>query len=109
MFTRETQTTTHKTAKFIKTLSYFRGEAKLFQVKPKVKFCDKRRTSFIVVSAITLPLDGPETYIFPSDSKGYVLNWKELPGSFKGACNVLQALQNAGYVVTNEINSDDKK
>lgn len=53
----------------------------------------------VVTSSNTI-LGRPETYIFGSDAEGAILDWGELPGSFKGALDHEQALTNAGYEVT---------
>lgn len=42
---------------------------------------------------------GPETYIFPADKTGEIVNWSELDGSFKGGLDHEQALVNAGFEV----------
>lgn len=54
---------------------------------------------YVVVSAADVPYSGPETYIFPSNEKGTILKYTELPGSFRGALDHARALRNAGYVV----------
>ena len=52
---------------------------------------------YVVVSAITNPV---ETYIFGADSKGNIVDWTELTGSYRGGTDHEKALSNAGYVVT---------
>lgn len=92
-----------KTATKIKVLDGFRGEAALFRVSPPMKLnspvgelttCD-----YVAVSAARAPLSGPETYIFAADEHGEIIDWCELPGSFRGALDLTKALDNAGYVV----------
>lgn len=97
-------------AVFVKDVSElgFTGTAYLYKVDPPVEFSyeddedeDSRSwTSYVVVSA-TWAIDTGmgETYIFPADEHGHVLNWGELDGSFRGGCDILQALSNAGYRV----------
>ena len=41
---------------------------------------------YVVVSAVNT-YSGPETYVFPADEHGNVLDWGELPGSFQGDLN----------------------
>lgn len=64
---------------------------------------------YVVVSAMDLSLlsgedattvvGSLETYIFPADKDGNVLEWIELNGSFKGELNHERALREAGYEV----------
>jgi hypothetical protein len=51
----------------------------------------------IVVSAAVDPYSGPETYIFPADERGEITGFAELDGSFRGALDHEQALNNAGH------------
>tara|TARA_B100000745_G_scaffold259247_1_gene182573 strand:- start:217 stop:498 length:282 start_codon:yes stop_codon:yes gene_type:complete len=57
--------------------------------------------SYVRVSATTnLDLhDKPEneTYIFPSNKKGEVTSWTELPGSARGIFDPERVLENIGY------------
>ncbi len=88
----------------IKSLDNFRGEAVLFRVEPPLEGHD-----YVVVSAINLePFEGmehyahlsrPETYIFGARPDGVVLDWCELPGSFKDAMDISRALAQAGYEI----------
>ena len=40
-----------------------------------------------------------ETYIFPADEDGNVLDWGELEGSYRGGMDHEEALHNAGYEI----------
>lgn len=95
-----------KTAKFIKKLSNFRGDARLYEVNPPVNFNEdydtgeyKQSTSYVVVSAAIAPFSGPETYIFPADKTGKIIDWLELNGSYQGGLDHKLALTNAGYEI----------
>lgn len=57
--------------------------------------------TYVIVSAANLPdeFGGPETYIFPGDSKGMIVEHDELEGSLKGTLVHANALKAAGYVV----------
>jgi hypothetical protein len=59
----------------------------------------KSTTEHVVVSAVRAMFSGPETYIFPADESGEVVNWCELEGSFKGGLDHQRALEGAGYEV----------
>lgn len=54
---------------------------------------------YVVVSAAVVPWSGPETYIFGANEAGKILNFLELPGSFRGDLDHEAALSNAGYKV----------
>jgi len=54
----------------------------------------------VLVSAVTVALCGPETYIFGSDENGNIEDWEELNGSYRGGLDHAAALKNAGYEVT---------
>lgn len=95
-------------ATFVKRLNGFVGHALLFKVEPPTEYekwlyeqgskTDTRHTEYVMVSAAA-PMGQPETYIFPADAEGEVLDWGELPGSFKGGLDHEQALRNAGYEI----------
>lgn len=53
---------------------------------------DTGETQYIWVSAVNVPYSGPETYIFPCNEEGEILDWGELPGSFRGETNIPKAL-----------------
>ena len=56
---------------------------------------------YVVVSAAIAPFSGPETYIFGADEEGNVVDWRELPGSYRGGLDIDAALTRAGYMVIN--------
>ncbi len=70
----------------------WKGDARLYKLSPPLKGYD-----FVVVSATTVPNQGPETYIFPSEPDGQPAHWTELPGSFRGGLDHDKALRDAGY------------
>jgi hypothetical protein len=82
-----------------------RGHQKLYHVEPPTEFgsfdpeSPRRTTSFVVVSKACTPYSGWETYIFPANAEGMVVDWGELPGSWSGHHSHEATLQNAGYEV----------
>jgi len=92
-----------KKATFIKTLNGFTGDASLYRLSPKLKVEPSWEGDFegefeyVVVSATVAMFSGSETYIFPSDENGEVVDWGELEGSFRGALDHKEALAGAGY------------
>lgn len=94
------------TAKELKKLEGFKGDARLFQVTPPMEYDydydterNQKSTEYVVVSAADVMFSGPETYIFPANEEGEVIDWGELEGSYKGGLNHRAALENAGYTV----------
>lgn len=82
----------------------YTGAASLYKVSEPVPYGNKvngsvqRTTDYVVVSATNVV--GPETYIFPADRMGQVLDWGELPGSQRGTLSHRAALESAGYEVS---------
>lgn len=93
---------TSKTATFIRSLSKFHSDARLYRLDPPCVYPEDwgngETCEYVVVSATTV-LGVPETYIFGADENGKVTQWLELPGSFKGALDHREALDNAGYSI----------
>jgi hypothetical protein len=84
----------------------WRGDARLYRMDPPIEYeywtddpssSENSEAGYVVVSAIVSEISGPETYIFPTDGNGKVLDWCELPGSFRGRLDHAAALQGAGY------------
>lgn len=98
-----------KTATEIRRLKDFTGDARLFQLSEPMPWDydweteqNKALTSFVVVSAASMMFSGPETYIFPANEAGEVINWGELEGSYRGGLSHRAALLNAGYVISDK-------
>lgn len=62
------------------------------------------QTDYVVVSASHIVFDGRditrETYIFPADEQGNVVDWTELRGSMRGTLDHSAALMAGGYTLT---------
>lgn len=83
-------------------LDGFTGDARLYKLEPPIEQKDWDGTlvathEFVVVSAVSVPFTGPETYIFPADAGGNVVDWGELDGSARGHMDHSLALSDAGY------------
>lgn len=85
------------TAEFVKDLDSFRGEAKLYKLSEPIDYGwdhgsdDMRgKTEYVAVSGICY--HGSETYIFPTDENGVVLDLGELDGSFRGSIDHQKAI-----------------
>lgn len=99
------------TATFVKGLSDMRGHASLYKLDPPlvVTDCDWNAEEadrevletheYVVVSAVVVPFNGPETYIFPANAEGHITSWGELEGSFRGGLDHAEALKGAGYKI----------
>jgi hypothetical protein len=76
-----------------------RGSAALYRLTPPMEDEDGKSVAYVVVSAVTAPVTGPETFIFAANDRGDIESWHELPGSFRGDLDHVAALENAGYRV----------
>jgi hypothetical protein len=99
----ETPETT-QTATLVRNLTGFQGDARLFRLTPPVTvtdWADETTTlhEYVIVSATTAMSSGPETYIFPANADGEVVDWCELHGSFRGGLDHEAALNGAGYTI----------
>ena len=85
---------------------------RLYKVDPPAKYDVyepdrvERETQYVVVSAIISRDAGAETYIFPADEGGNILNWCGLEGSFRGYMDHERALRGAGYTVISNNKED---
>ena len=51
-----------------------------------------KKTKYVIVSAADAMFSGPETYIFPANKDGEIVDWGELNGSYKGGYDHDKAL-----------------
>lgn len=78
------------------------GTAKLWRVDPPIKwghhFEDDEggESEYVVTSATVALFSGPETYVFPANADGEVVDWGELPGSFRGSLDHDAAIRGLG-------------
>ena len=80
-------------------LPEFVGHASLYGVLPGVAYdadVVTHTTNYVIVSAVHDHLIH-ETYIFPADESGSVIDWGELDGSLRGTTSHRKALEGAGY------------
>lgn len=89
------------TATFLRDLEGFRGHAALYRLSDPVPFgwnSDvSKTTDHVVISGADVPYSGPETYIFPANSDGEVIDWLEMEGSFRGEIDHARAIAEAGW------------
>jgi len=93
-----------KIATKIKQLDGFTGDAALYRLSPLMKIEHMNDAflggiEYVVVSATIALFTGAETYIFPANKDGEVLDWGELKGSYRGGLSHSKALKNAGYTM----------
>ena len=80
-------------------LPEFVGHASLYRIFPEAAYhADgvKHTTNYVIVSAVHDHLIH-ETFIFPADESGSVIDWDELDGSLRGTTSHRKALEGAGY------------
>ena len=84
----------------------FNGHAELFKLDTTMRVGNTelgRKYNHIVVSAISNKW-ATETYIFPSDQNGEILDYTELQGSYRGGTDIDKALEYGGYEVVRVLN-----
>jgi hypothetical protein len=86
--------TRKKTARLVKVMDGYRGDARLYKLSPPLK-----GARHVIVSAVNAMYSGDETYIFKADAEGQITDWLEMEGSFKGGLDHEKALRGAGYEV----------
>ena len=83
-------------ATFVRDLTGWRGDVKLYRLDPPYAYADAYpeplTVTHVAVSAASVPYSGPETYVFAADEQGEVVDWCELPGSFRGGLDHQRAL-----------------
>ena len=80
-------------------LPEFVGYASLYRIFPEVAYDVDgvmHTTNYVIVSAVQDHLIN-ETFIFPADESGSVIDWGELDGSLRGTTSHRKALEGAGY------------
>lgn len=94
-------------ATFVKDMSNkFSGTAMLWELSEPIGYRhnwdDGEPTEFtdhVVTSAAITSLAGPETYVFPADQDGNILDWGEIAGSFRGGLDHHEAIRRSGWSI----------
>lgn len=82
---------TNRTARKIKNMN---NRQILWEVTPKI---DGHK--YVITSATQVEFTGPETYMFGADENGEIVDWCELPASYRGELNHKKCFENIGYKV----------
>lgn len=82
---------TNRTARKIKNINKHQI---LWEVLPKIN-----GYKYVITSAKSVQFSGPETYMFGADENGEIVDWCELPGSFRGELNHKKCFEEIGYNV----------
>jgi hypothetical protein len=82
---------TNRTARKIKNINKHQI---LWEVLPKIN-----GHKYVVTSAKSVQFSGPETYMFGADENGEIVDWCELPGSYRGELNHQKCFEEIGYNV----------
>jgi hypothetical protein len=86
-----------KTAKLIKdNLTGFVGHAALYELTPAM-VNEKKKHKYVICSSADAMFTGIETFIFPANKEGNVIDWGELDGSQRGTSSHSEVLSDAGY------------
>ena len=67
---------TNRTARKIKNVN---SRQILWEVLPRIN-----GHKYVITSATEVEFTGPETYMFAADETGNIIDWCELPGSYRG-------------------------
>lgn len=54
---------------------------------------------YVITSASNIEFTGPETYMFASDEKGNIVDWCELPGSYRGELDHKKCFEYINYKI----------
>lgn len=93
-----------KIASYIRTVTNqgYRGEARLYLLNEPVFDSRGKATKYVIVSAVDAFSAGIETFIFPADADGRIIDLVELDGSTRGVWDHELVLREAGFTI-NEI------
>lgn len=82
---------TNRTARKIKNVN---SHQILWEVLPRIE-----GYKFVITSTSKVQFTGPETYMFAADEKGNIIDWGELPGSYRGELNHEKCFEEIGYKI----------
>ncbi len=80
----------------------FKGHANLYKLSEPLGYSHSDQYEFVIVSAVVAPIGGPKTFIFGANEVGVIVDFGELPGSFKGGMDHETALNQVGYEVISQ-------
>lgn len=81
-------------ATFVEDITGWRGDARLYRLSEPYEYGEEYVTH-VIASAVNAAFSGPETYVFAATATGNVIDWCELPGSFRGGLDHERAI--AGF------------
>lgn len=87
-------------SKLVRDVEGFAGKASLYRLSEVIEYGfgdETTYTEYVIASTANAPFTGIETYIFPADEGGNILDWGELPGSQRGTTSHAEVLSDAGY------------
>lgn len=80
--------------KFAKKIKELPNNKILWEVFPRID-----GNKYVITSASDVGPSGPETYVFPSNEKGEIIDWGELPGSYRGDLVHKKCFEKIGYKI----------
>jgi len=83
-----------KMSKFATKIKQLQNDKILWEVFPRID-----GNKYVITSASDVGPSGPETYVFPSNEKGEIIDWGELPGSYRGDLAHEKCFKNIGYKI----------
>lgn len=82
---------TNRTARKIKNVN---DRQILWEVLPRID-----GYKYVITSVSNVQFTGPETFMFAADENGIIINWSELPGSYRGELNHNKCFENINYQI----------
>jgi len=104
-----------QTATLVRRLDSFSGDAALYRLSSPIVYerwntgseaFVELEADTVIVSAVNVRLSGPETYVFKAGTCGCILEWCELPGSYRGGLSHARALN--GYTIIDETGDENE-
>ena len=98
--------------KRIRAIEGMRGKAVLYELDEEISYRgnndEDEKTNFVIVSAVVAPHTGPETYIFPSNEAGAIVDWCEISGSYRGGLCHTKAMEGLMRSIKNRNESNEE-
>jgi hypothetical protein len=73
-------------------IKFIKSDQILWEVFPRIQ-----GHKYVITSATNVQFSGPETYMFAADEKGNIIDWSELPGSYRGGLDHKTCFESIGY------------
>lgn len=86
------------TATYLGKANGMSGDARLYRCEPALLTYDGDSVEYVISSAVDNAF-ATETYLFPANPDGDVVDWMEMPGSRRGVVDPEYVLSELGYTI----------